>query len=115
MREDEINKAIAEKCGWTSIGPSGRLDGQLTGYPAKNPIIGHPQEIPDFVNDLNAMRLAESTLTPESSGQYRIELEDAHGHLHYGPCDLLYWFEQVHSSAQKRAEAFLKTYGKWKE
>jgi hypothetical protein len=58
--------------------------------------------------DLNAMARAEETLSPEERGQYRIELERTHGHLHHGPCGLLYWYEQMHSSSRQRAEAFLR-------
>lgn len=69
--------------------------------------------IPDYLNDLNAMHEAEKVLTDVQKGQYRMELENRHGHQHYGPCGLLYWWEQIRSTAAHRCEAFLRTIGKW--
>jgi len=66
MDTQEINIAIAKALGWSGIKPSGRLDGQMVGYPAKNPIVGKPQEIPDYCRDLNATHEMEKTLVWET-------------------------------------------------
>jgi hypothetical protein len=61
---------------------------------------GHVQ---DCYNDLNAMNEAEKELDTEQKDAYCIELIDAYGD------------RAVFASATQRAEAFLRTLGKWKD
>lgn len=56
---------------------------------------------PDCVNDLNAMHEAEKGLTKDQWVMYGSELSR------------LNVFPMVHASSAVRAEAFLKTIGKW--
>ena len=93
--------AIAEACGWT---PS--PNGQYTRCPSglNGPFI----ECPDYLNDLNAMHGAEMTLDELQRCQF---------------CDKLFRvlvsgdgvteFDKIHATAAQRAEAFLRTIGKW--
>ena len=88
MTNEQINNAIAEACGWP-----------------------HPREnchtlrwvIPNYCNDLNAMHEAEKVLTSEQIDKYVTILC-----LEIQPEPKLH-----HATARQRAEAFLKTIGKW--
>jgi hypothetical protein len=61
--------------------------------------------IPDYLNDLNAMHEAEKALTSEQLEVYcNILHKPNHG---------VYW--AIHATASQRAEAFLRTIGKWEE
>lgn len=104
MTEQEINVAIALELGWTNIYTG------LIGSGGNNPT-GKRRNIPDFCNDLNAMWSAEENLTDEQTDSYvncLVYLTSKH-RLHYMDKNL------VHATARQRAEAFLKTVGKWKE
>jgi hypothetical protein len=79
----------------------------------------------DPLRDLNAMHEAEKTLTREQQDEY------VDRHLYpmlpcdenHGPCDLADGediliassFQIAHATAAQRAEAFLRTIGKWVE
>lgn len=95
---------IAEYCGWTHVKPSGRLDGQLMGYPPKTPQVWKYEEIPDYFNDLNAMQQPWDCLGWEEKNEC-IEIlkeivKDAY-------CEVYF------ATAAQRAEAFLKTLKLW--
>jgi hypothetical protein len=82
--------AIAEECGWK------------TGY--RDPEAWHP--LPDYLNDLNAMHEAEKMLVSLQWVSYSRRLQTL--------CDeSVTW--PIHATASQRAEAFLRTIGKWKE
>jgi hypothetical protein len=114
--------AIAVACGWT--------------YPriVNEDPMGRPPEttdrfevVPDYLNDLNAMHEAEKVLTPTQREAFA-------WHLCWGKYDWYKspelpgnrepngsWLEEsqadafktYHSTAAQRAEAFLRTIGKW--
>jgi hypothetical protein len=91
MSEEEINIAIAEACGWK------------TGY--RDPEAWHP--LPDFLHDLNAMHEAEKVLDYNQMNRYQnIELSRF---VHTGTT----WI--CSATASQRAEAFLRTIGKWED
>ena len=116
---------IAEYCGWTEIreqdytpfGTDPYIDGPDQIWVGKNPKKKEVEFIPDYFNDLNAMHEVEKRLTiPE---QLRFYQELCHiletnpdGTHKFGVC--MYW-ETIHANAAQKAEAFLKTIGKWKE
>jgi len=56
----------------------------------------------DYCNDLNAMHEAEKTLTGKHFEDYLMELLD-------------FIDEPILANARQRAEAFLRTLGKWEE
>ena len=60
--------------------------------------------IPDFSGDLNEMHEAEESLKGKQFGTYGIVLNDIEGSL---------W--GIRATARQRAEAFLRTLGKWEE
>ena len=83
--------AIAEACGW------------------KDEIVKAFHGLPDYLNDLNAMHEAENTLTEKQRCRYSDELYSvAINHA----AETGKWRYLSMTSAQ-RAEAFLRTIGKW--
>ena len=101
MTNEQINKVIAEACGY-----------KMAGLGILHPF-GYCVPMPHFYTDLNAMHEAEKVLIvgfedePESSelwSDYQTNLIIA------CPAYLSY-----HATARQRAEAFLRTLGKWEE
>lgn len=101
MTNQEQRFEIARFCGWTDLLAAD--DHILWG---KCPVTKYEHFIPSYTVDLNAMHKAEKVLTPT---QYEIFA------LHLGPLTKIRQREYISSTAQQRAEAFLKTIGKWKE
>jgi hypothetical protein len=90
MTDEQINAAIAEVCGraHTNI---------------------EPYAYPNYCTDLNAMHEAQNTLTGGSRSKYVYELWDVTEAKTLGA------FENINATARQRAEAFLRTLGKWEE
>ena len=65
--------------------------------------------IPNYCADLNAMHEAEKELKSGQIGKYQSALWGA---MYYSPQAGI---GMIHATARQRAEAFLKTIGKWKE
>jgi hypothetical protein len=103
MTDEQINIAIAEACGRVQ-----RPDGYWF-PPGSN--VGSAG-IANYCNDLNAMREAEMTLPlgrnrkqwGNSLAEFRCYLRLIAGHG-----------GSIHATARQRAEAFLRTLGKWEE
>lgn len=116
MSPEKQRVAIAEACGWKRVSVYSWLGGVRT-----------PKQwvdfdvLPDYLNDLNAMAEAEKAL--KEKGDYQL-LNTYAGKV----CDVLdgeikgrelacepdvIGFEFLHATASQRAEAFLKTIGKW--
>ncbi len=93
MTDKQINAAIAEACG-RKRRPNGDW------YP-DNGTAG-TQAILNYCKDLNAMHEAEMKLTKEQSDDYVARLFDS--------C-----YELAFATASQRAEAFLRTLGKWED
>ncbi len=100
MTDEQINAAIAKACGWEDV----------CQHP-KNPNVwvgkhwSLLQEVPDFCIDLNAMHEAEKVLTSMQLSKYIDFLWDITGDS-FGSC---------HATSRQRAEAFLRTLGKWED
>jgi hypothetical protein len=94
MTHKQINAAIAKACGWR------QEDGVYMW--TVNKIDCTCPELWDWCNDLNAMHDAEKTLTSAQLLDYVALLFDA--------C-----YEASLATARQRAEAFLRTLGKWEE
>ena len=108
MTDLEINTAIAEACGWTcdkdtwTSPEGGRWARRVPGRE-----ISDEQILPNYCHDLNAMHEAEaSQLWPDAAFWNRYSLELG------GLCNSL--APALHATARQRAEAFLRTIGKWK-
>ena len=103
MTQEEQRIAIAEACGWTQIESCTCCDGVSRGY---QPTPGaHKKHLPDYLNDLNAMHDAEKMLNEKQEDIMNSTLWDIMNGRKY------LW----HATASQRAEAFLRTIGKWKE
>lgn len=109
MTDDQINERIAEAIGWTEIHDSGPWHHhKMWGYPPEKPGQGGNayQYVPDYCNDLNAMHEAEKVLdSDELFRGYYLALYDITKSTRW----------PVHATARQRAEAFLRTLGKWED
>lgn len=106
MTDQQINWAIAEACGWTEV----RVNGGAGVYKGFDNGAELRPDIPDYCTDLNAMAEAEKTLGKKLSeygnqlcGMTIVSKDD------FPECYI--W----HTTARQRAEAFLRTLGKWEE
>lgn len=84
--------AIAKACGW------------------KDEIVKAFHGLPDYLNDLNAMHEAEKVLTERQRLFYQVWLMKIQKADYQGGS----WYA-IHAAAAQRAEAFLRTIGKWEE
>jgi len=121
MNKTKQQIAIAEACGWTEIiNYGGNI---IKGFPVGMPthlIALNGQRVPDYLNDLNAMHEAENVLPDIDDDEGRDQL----GYMEIladvvgarwtsnNQCDM---WRLTHATAAQRAEAFLRTIGKWKE
>jgi|Laugrefa1bdmlbdn_1035148.scaffolds.fasta_scaffold33053_3 hypothetical protein len=97
MSEQEINEAIAEACG-RERNPDG-------GWYPDNGLRAGTQAIPDYCSDLNAMHEAEKVLTDDQFKWYTYWVEKLMPETKYR-CYLC-------ATARHRAEAFVRSMGKW--
>lgn len=120
MNKDKQRIAIAEACGWKTElcdGDHQRCQNGMC-YPNRfcNEVIpvwwienserypGVYANPPDYLNDLNAMHEAEKVLALKDRRNHALWLADKCGDL---GC--------IYATAAQRAEAFLRTLGKWEE
>jgi hypothetical protein len=116
MKAEKQRIAIAEACGWTDVKgtkgvhPKARFKG--CGY-ADDWIA-----LPDYLNNLNAMQEAMAHLEPDQVDQFAAELSGIVLENREK-----YWWDLTsnevghvaNATAAQRAEAFLKTVGKWED
>ena len=100
MTNEQINVAIIEACGWE---PRKDAEGNIIAWQSPGAYRAFsPDDLPDYCNDLNAMHEEEKSLTSaEQCRKYADILDDENGG-HF-------------ATASQKAEAFLKTIGKWEE
>lgn len=111
MTDEQINAAIAKACGWTQIEqhpPDDTLYGQ---HPSCTDEVNKYYEypIPNYCNDLNAMHEEEKVLNVIQWSRYTQLLNSSYQNndpIMKAIC---------HATARQRAEAFLRTLGKWEE
>jgi hypothetical protein len=77
LSPSEKRVKIAETAGWTCIESRNTMaiQGAWVGYPPSNAIIGQKQEIPRFLDDLNAMHEAEKIIAKDKWEHYAVALE----------------------------------------
>lgn len=108
MNKDKQRIAIAEACGHKDL--DWRIIAEGTGLDCLDlcsGIVGHGgHTVPYYLNDLNAMHAAEGTLAEVEDGEYDYtkQLKRTLEHNYT-------W----KATAAQRAEAFLRTIGKWEE
>jgi len=104
MTDQQINAVIAEACGW-------RKEDGVYMWTANNIDCTCP-DLWDWCNDLNAMHEAERVLTKDRNS-YLTTLAGLVETDHLRGLDADWpW---VCATARQRAEAFLRTLGKWEE
>jgi len=98
MTDEQINTAIAEACGWSDF-----IMHQEFGLMGVAPDThGLRTAVDWYTCDLNAMHEAEQTLSPKEFVTYIEEV-------------MKLYYEPMRAAARQRAEAFLRTLGKWEE
>ena len=102
MTDKQINTAIAEACGWRK--EDGVYMWTANGIDCTCP------ELWDWANDLNAMHEAEKVLVPRSCNNFSENWWNYSKNL---AC--ISDGRSIHATARQRAEAFLRTLGKWEE
>jgi len=107
MTPDKQNITIAEACGWK------KLEGGYYQDPRFSWRRIFPYQMPEYLNDLNAMHEAEKVLLAKKEipniYSYLLEIEKITG----SPDDCTYLV--LCATASQRAEAFLRTLGLWEE
>lgn len=107
MTPTEINIAIAEACGWK---PRNYCNGYY-----RDDAEGWIESLPDYYNDINAMHEAENGLDEEQRDELMRKvyvLLDVEG---TDTGDTYPDYKLYHATAPQRAEAFLRTIGKWRD
>ena len=99
MTDEQINRAIAEACGWNNK-PVVRTNGKGSVWVT---------EWPDYCSDLNAMHEAEKSISNDLWQCYFNQL--ARVTKAEQSDDRVFFC----ATARHRAEAFLRVMGKWKE
>ena len=111
MNPEQQLIAIAEACGWRCAAAFK----EAVAYWVRPNGMDHETEfIPNYLNDLNAMHDAEKVLTNEQDLEYSCALEQVVGgrFVTNNSEDM----RRLRSAtASQRAEAFLRTIGKWEE
>jgi hypothetical protein len=108
MTDEQINAAIADACGWTEC----RLVAKVVLSTLRDPVAyGIPPNgtyeiaCPNYSTDLNAMHEAEGTLSTANMYAMEVEVKRVLGAREF----------YFHATARQRAEAFLRTLGKWED
>lgn len=114
MKPEAQRIAIAEARGWTHYHADLWVPPIVTGDPYFSEL--QCDAIPGYLTDLNAMQEAVATLKPAQRHAYLCALEQVLG-LSIGPggwdMDERSLWAIVNATAAQRAEAFLRTIGKW--
>jgi len=101
MTPEEQRVAIAEACGWK------------TEY---RDAVSSVTALPDYLNDLNAMHDAVSIFDYDQADEFEDHLCDICKRLNDEKENPAPWrFAVVNATASQRAEAFLRTIGKWED
>ena len=90
MKPEQQRIAIAEAC-----------DTMRWSYALPQKCVG--ASVPDYLNDLNAMRDAEKVLNQEQKEDYFFIIFNFYGN----------WPKAIQATAAQRARAFLRVIGKW--
>ena len=106
--------AIAEACGWTARRWEDRKHRKCVGWlpPGSDEASSQFALLPDYLSDLNAMHEAEKVLDKQDftlARKYHCNLCDVVSRLTSDE------WEAVFATSAQRAEAFLRTLGKWED
>lgn len=111
MSPEKQRIAIAEVCGWK---PYRYEDGGIRWYIG----IHHEnsvslENLPDYLNDLNACHEMEESLSESQRHDYASKLARYFKELYPLGYYFITDFDMIHATAPQRCEAFLKTIEKW--
>ena len=112
MTPEQQRVAIGEADGWTWHGDASWPKQPSDCYWKKGRL--NYQILPKYLNDLNAMHEVEKVLTGVDTKTLYLDI------LYLNVCDVAKerwereWFSVI-ATASQRAEAFLRTIGKWEE
>jgi predicted phosphoadenosine phosphosulfate sulfurtransferase len=98
MKPEQQRTTIAEACGWKHYHEDLWVSPNVTDFSELD-----CEQLPDYLNDLNAMHEAEKVLTWKNQSDYAALL----GRSYDGS------FHHVTATAAQRAEAFLRTLNLW--
>jgi hypothetical protein len=93
--------AIAEACGWTRYNGKEKFQ-----FYSPRGMYARMENLPDYLADLNAMHEAEKVLSVREKQNYISTLRNI--------CVVAGCWPET-ATADQRAEAFLRTVGKWEE
>jgi hypothetical protein len=110
MTDEQINKAIALHLGWKGV-VSDQILGVMGVRPSKDEFDLGYIHTANWTEDLNAMHEAEAMLTKEQVREYQNYMYDMACEIK-NTCGR--WMPYS-ATAAYRAEAFLRTLGKWEE
>ena len=111
MTPEKQRIAIAEICGWSNIHQlenSNTLMGWWSGRPKASLVI------PNYPCSLDAMHEAEQVLSDKSISYVGYLEDTTRYHLCTDNLEIIKW-RFISATAAQRAEAFLKTFGKWED
>jgi hypothetical protein len=109
MTKEKQNKLIAEQLGFTEVrGYLVGTDDSVSCLFGKEPTTKKLCYVGNYSRDLNVLHNAEKTLTHQQEFVYHDELHNLCKSGARHPC-----YEAIRATAAQRAEAFLKTIGKW--
>ena len=116
MTEEQQRIAIAEFRGWKGC-TDPKCDYRKAMHLHKNEVIAFPESysiprFPDYLNDLNAMHEAEKMM--ENDSALRLLYIENLERVTQCPFSVSEWYCTTATAAQ-RAEALLRTIGKWVE
>lgn len=112
MKNEEQRIAIGEFAGWKRREP--KID-MAWGASATNNEWAFLHQLPDYLNDLNAMHEAEKLIHDSWWNQYVVNLAYLVRGQASGDSGHSRDYATEHASAPQRAEALLRTIGKWKD
>jgi hypothetical protein len=107
VTDKAINIAINDSLGWGPYDRYETREGVTWGSDMGR--VGRTR-IPDYVHDLNAMHEAERKLSPKQWDEYVRNLNNG-----FVTFDIEDVGRLLFSAARQRAEAFLRTIGKWED
>lgn len=113
MTPERQQIAIGEACGWVRGEQTvwGCYTETYEGW--EHPKLGFAQLLPDYLNDLNAMHEAEKVLGADEPCRYGEILAALVRRAN--PVNGFCWTAIAHATAAQRAEAFLRTIGRWED
>jgi hypothetical protein len=117
MTEQEQNIAIAEACGWTRRNDLDYVTGKDSTFHQVWERGGRTcdqETMPNYTTDLNAMHEALMTLQEDDQVEFCLRLTEVVRRGKPVGTGLRQW-DQNNATPAQRAEAFLKSIGKWKD